>query len=77
MPRYLDAHKMSGFDEEKLKQAKNSPADEFGVTHSDILYNKEEDKLYCVLDAPDKQSVEKHHEKFGIKCDWITEVKAV
>ena len=77
MPRYLDAHKMSGFDEEKLKQARNSPMDEFGVTHSDILYNKEEDKLYCILDAPDKQSVEKHHEKFGIKCDWITEVKTV
>ncbi|HJR85345.1 MAG TPA: nickel-binding protein [Nitrososphaeraceae archaeon] len=77
MPRYLDSHKMSGFDEEKLKQAKNSPKDEFGVTHSDILYNKEEDKLYCILDAPDKQSVEKHHEKFGIKCDWITEVKTV
>jgi hypothetical protein len=68
---------MSGFDEEKLKQAKNSPKDEFGVTHSDILYNKEEDKLYCILDAPDKQSVEKHHEKFGIKCDWITEVNTV
>jgi hypothetical protein len=77
MPRYLDAHKMSGFDEEKLKQAKNSPMDEFGVTHSDILYNKEEDKLYCILDAPDKQSVEKHHKKFGINCDWITEVKTV
>ena len=32
MPRYLDAHNMKGFDENKLKQAKNSPMDEFGVT---------------------------------------------
>ena len=77
MPRYLDAHNMKGFDEEKLKQAKNSPKDEFGVTHNDILYNKEEDKLYCILDAPNMEAVEKHHEKFGIKCDWITEVKSV
>lgn len=77
MPRYLDAHNMKGIDEETLRQAKNSPQDEFGVTHKDILYNKEEDKLYCILDAPDKAAVEKHHEKFGIKCDWITEVKAI
>lgn len=77
MPRYLDAHNMKGFDENKLKQAKNSPMDEFGVTHNDILYNKEEDKLYCILDAPNKEAVEKHHEKFGIKCDWITEVRAI
>jgi hypothetical protein len=77
MPIYLDAHKMSGLNEESLRQAKNSPKDEFGVTHNNILYNKEEDKLYCILDAPNKESVEKHHEKFGIKCDWITEVKTV
>ena len=77
MPRYLDAHNMKGFDENTLKQAKNSPKDEFGVTHNDILFNKEEDKLYCILDAPNKEAVEKHHEKFGIKCDWITEVKSV
>lgn len=68
---------MKGFDEETLRQAKNSPKDEFGVTHNDILYNKEEDKLYCILDAPNKEAVEKHHEKFGIKCDWITEVTAI
>ena len=59
------------------RQARDSPKDEFGVSHHDILYNKEEDKLYCILDAPNKESVEKHHQKFGIKCDWITEVKSV
>jgi hypothetical protein len=68
---------MKGFDEKTLRQAKNSPKDQFGVTHKDILYNMEEDKLYCILDAPNKEAVEKHHEKFGIKCDWITEVKAI
>jgi len=28
-----------------------------------------------VLEAPTKEAVEKHHEKIGIKCEWITEVK--
>lgn len=41
---------MSGFDEASLRQARDSPKDEFGVSHHDILYNKEEDKLYCILD---------------------------
>ena len=77
MPIYLDAHKMHGFDGETLRKTKKSPKDEFGVTHRDILYNEKEDKLFCILDAPDRNAVEKHHEKFGIKCDWITEIKSV
>jgi hypothetical protein len=33
MPTYLDTHEMGNFTEEQLKQALNSPKDEFGVTH--------------------------------------------
>lgn len=75
MPKFLDAHKMGHIDEEMLKEAQNSPKDEFGVTHENILYNKEEDRLFCILDAPNKEAVSKHHQKFGISCEWITEVK--
>jgi hypothetical protein len=39
------------------------------------VYNKEEDKFFCLLDAPSKDAVIKHHEKHGFKCDWVTEVK--
>ena len=67
---------MHGFDEENLRRAQQSPTDEFGVKHDNILYNKEDDAwLFCLLDAPDKEAVDKHHQKLGIKCDWITEVK--
>lgn len=31
--------------------------------------------LSCLIDAPDCDSVEKHHLKFGIECGWITQVK--
>ncbi len=31
--------------------------------------------LFCLVDAPNRDSVEKHHSKFGIKCGWITQVK--
>lgn len=75
LPTYLDAHDLGKATEEQLKQVQNSPKDEVGVTHKNMLYNKEENKLFCILDAPNKDAVEKHHQKFGMKCNWITEVK--
>jgi hypothetical protein len=31
--------------------------------------------IFCLSDAPDRLAVEKHHSKFGMKCDWVTSVK--
>jgi hypothetical protein len=75
MPRFLDTHRLKGLDEETLRKLQNSPKDEFGVTHVNLLHSKEEDKVFCLLDAPSKEAVEKHHKKGGTKCDWIMEVK--
>ena len=46
-----------------------------GVTHKNIIYNKKENKVFCLLDAPSKETVEKHHEGLGMKCDWVMEVQ--
>ena len=51
MPIYLDAHDMGNATEEQLQQAQNAPKDQFGVTHRNILYNVEENKAFCILDA--------------------------
>ena len=75
MPRFLDVHPMKGLDEDILKKLQDSPLDEFSVKHLNILYNPEADKCFCLLEAPAKENVKKHHEKMGIKCEWITEVK--
>ena len=75
MPRYLDVHPLGNFTEEMLKKLQAAPKDEFGITHINLIHNKEEDKFFCILDAPNKEAVEKHHHKAGIKCDWIMEVK--
>jgi hypothetical protein len=75
MPRYLDVHPLGDFSEETLNKLQKSPKDEFGITHANIMYNKQEDRFFCLLDAPSKEAVEKHHEKAGVKCEWITEVK--
>jgi hypothetical protein len=65
---------MHPLTEKQLRAAQQSPADEFGVTHHDILYNERENKVFCVLDAPNRKAIERHHAKIGITCDWIREI---
>ena len=66
--RFLDVHPMKGLDESLLKELQNSPADEFGVRHLNILYNPEVDQCFCLIEAPTMEAVQKHHDKFDIKC---------
>jgi hypothetical protein len=75
MPKFLDVHPLKDVEEETLRKAQKMPKDEFGITHDNMMYNKEEDRWYCLLDAPNKEAVEKHHQKAGITCEWIKEVK--
>ena len=51
------------------------PRDEFGVAHVDLLFNKDANVCFCVLDAPDEEAVKKHHEKANVKCEWILQVE--
>jgi hypothetical protein len=76
MPKFLDAHTFKPFTAKMLNQAQNAPKDEFDVTHHNIVYNEKENKLFCLLEAPNKEAVEKHHQKAGVKCDWILEVNS-
>lgn len=62
MPKFLDSHSVGGLPEEALKKLQNAPEDEFGVTHVNIIYNRAENKAFCLLDAPSREAVEKHHE---------------
>lgn len=75
MSRFLDDHLMKGFDENILKDLQTSPEYEFKVRHNNVHYNPEVDKCFCLQEAPNLEAVRKNHEKLGIKCGWITEVK--
>jgi len=76
MPKFIDAHPMKPFTGDALKKLQDAPPDEFGVTHHDILFNEKENLIYCVLDAPNSEAIHKHHEKGGVKCDWVHEVES-
>jgi hypothetical protein len=71
MPKFLDVHSMEGFTEQSLRKAQIELPDEFGVTTENMMFNIEADRLYCLLNAPNKEAVEKHHEKYGVKCDRL------
>lgn len=75
MARFLDTHEIGSVTEDQLKKLQGSPPDEFGVIYINMLYNYEANIMYCILEAPSKEAVEKHHTKFGTTCDWITEIK--
>jgi hypothetical protein len=72
MPIFLDTHKVP-FTKKHLQELCKSPRDEFGVSHLDLLFNKEAN--VCVLDAPNQEAVKKHHGKANIDCEWIIEVE--
>jgi Protein of unknown function (DUF4242) len=76
MPKYIDGHRMGSISPELCRRLQRLPQDEFGITHHDILFNSKEDKVYCVLDAPNVDAVVKHHAKVGITCDFIQEVES-
>lgn len=73
MPVYLDVHKVP-FKEDHLRELMRDPPDEFGVRHVNLFYNKEASVCFCLLDAPNREAVVKHHDKVDIQCEWITEV---
>ena len=76
MPMFIDAHPMKPFTADALNKVQTAPPDEFGVTHHDILFSEKDNMIYCVLNGPNLEAIHKHHEKAGIDCDWVHEVKS-
>ena len=75
MPAFLDFHSMGRYNEDDLKKSQKDPRDELGVKILNTFYDMDSGMMFCLLDAPDRYAVERHHAKFGMKCDWITPVK--
>ena len=58
-----------------LKKGEKESRDELGVKGLNTFYDLDSGTILCLVGAPDRYAVERHHSKFGIKCDWITPVR--
>jgi hypothetical protein len=77
MPKFLDVHSIGKYTDDELKKFQELPRDELGVKVVKIFYNKEIGISFCLLDGPSREAIEKHHEKYDVKCEWITEVQTI
>ena len=75
MSRFIDIHSLGAYNDKELKTFQESPKDEHGVKVLNILYNRAAGISFCFLEAPNREAVEKHQEKYGVKCIWITKVE--
>jgi hypothetical protein len=72
--KFIDVHYLGKYTDEELKKFQDLHVDEYGVKTLNIMYNRAVGICFCFLEAPSSKAVEKHHEKYDVKCDWITEV---
>jgi Nickel responsive protein SCO4226-like len=77
MPRFMDYHDDLKLPAEAIEQITNDTvegkADQFGVRQIE-LYHNPDGKVYCLLEAPDADSVRRHHEALGVPCGDVHEV---
>ena len=75
MPAFLDFHSMGRYNEDDLKKSLKEPRSELEVKVLNTFYDLDSGMMFCLVDAPDRYAVERHHSKYGMKCDWITPIK--
>ena len=76
MPFYLDTHKHPLTSGSLLKIGANSEK-ACEVILLKIINAEDQNKCYCLLDAPDRASVEEFHLQQGLECDWIEKVTSI
>jgi two-component system sensor histidine kinase HydH len=71
MPIFIDGHDLGGSKEVKFKKIISNPTNKHGIIHKEILFNKNENKCFCIIEAPTRESIVKYHEDAEIECDFI------
>ena len=80
MPLFMDEHeKVEGLTAQAVAGAHQKDLEtqgRYGVNYRQYWFNEQEGKVYCLVEAPDKEAAERvHREAHGLVADEITEVK--
>lgn len=71
MPIYMDTHDdtidlPAELRKKVTSRIQTGRADEFGVVDRGIIIDREGRKLHCVLDAPNVDAVQRHHDALKV-----------
>ncbi len=80
MPLYMDTHKnVQGLTAEAVAGAQQKDLEvqcKHGVNYLNILFNEGDGTVFCLVEAPSKESaVEVHREAHGLLPDDVVEVR--
>ena len=79
MPLFMDIHRNVDASAEEVAEAHRKDVetqDEYGAKFKEYWYNEEEGTVFCLFEAPDKQTGEEVHEKaHGLVAEEIIEVE--
>ena len=75
MPTYMDMHDIPE-DVAGAHAADLKVQDKYGVNYKQYWVNESEGKVFCLVDAPDKESAARtHREAHGLEAHTLYEVK--
>src|SRR4051794_23734047 len=79
MPTYMDMHDIPGVKAEdvaKAHEADVATQGKYGVDYKQYWVNEAEGKVFCLVDAPDKDTATRvHREAHGLEAHVLYEVK--
>ena len=80
MPLFMDEHNaVEGLTAEAVAGAHQKDLEvqgRHGVTYKAYWFNEQTGKVYCLVDAPNREAAERvHREAHGLVADEITEVQ--
>lgn len=80
MPLFMDEHNsVEGLTAEAVAGAHQKDLEtqsKYGVKYLQYWFNEQSGKVYCLVDAPDKEAAEQvHREAHGLVADEIIEVQ--
>ena len=79
MPTYMDVHDIPGVKAEDVAKAHEADLQvqgKYGVNYKSYWVNEGEGKVFCLVDAPDKESAARmHREAHGLEAHTLYEVE--
>ena len=79
MPTYMDVHDIPGVKAEAVAEAHAADVrvqGKYGVNYKSYWVNEGEGKVFCLVDAPDKETAAKvHREAHGLEAHTLYEVE--